>query len=203
MSASSFAFDGYKMKKKSIATHKPGGLLWRPMTSLARAIWGETMDSQAFTLTHVAISLIAILSGLVVAYGLLTAKKFEGWTLLFLVATVVTSVTGFFFHRDHILPSHIVGVISLLLLAGAIVARYSFRLRGSWRVVYVDCAVASLYLNVFVLIVQAFQKISFLHALAPTGSTEPAFVVVQGLVLVTFLVIGLRSVRRFRPRAFA
>lgn len=161
------------------------------------------MDSQAFTLTHVAISLIGILSGLAVVYGLLTAKKFEGWTFLFLITTVATSVTGFFFHRDHILPSQIVGVISLVLLAGAIIARYNFQMRGSWRVVYVDCAVASLYLNVFVLIVQAFLKIPFLHALAPTASTEPTFVVVQGLALVIFLVIGFRSVRRFRPRAFA
>jgi hypothetical protein len=157
----------------------------------------------AFTLAHVAISLIGILSGFVVVYGLLTAKKFEGWTALFLITTVATSVTGFFFHRDHILPSHIVGVISLLLLAGAIVALYNFHLRGSSRIVYVACAVASLYLNVFVLIVQSFQKIPFLHALAPTGTTEPAFVVAQGLALIAFLLIGFRSARRFRPRAFA
>ena len=157
------------------------------------------MDSQAFTLFHVAISLIAILSGLVVLYGLWTANRMREVTLLFLVTTLATSVTGFFFHRDHLLPSHVVGLISIALLAGAIAALYTFRLRGIWRVVYVDCAVAALYLNVFVLVVQAFQKIPVLHALAPKGS-EPPFAIVQVIVLLAFLVLGFLSARRFRPR---
>ena len=157
------------------------------------------MDSQAFTFFHVAISLIAILSGLMVLYGLLTAKRMRGMTLLFLVTTVATSVTGYFFHRDHIMPSHIVGGVSLLFLCAAIVALYTFRLRGVWRVVYVVSAVASLYLNVFVLVAQAFGKIAFLHALAPNGS-EPPFIIVQVIVLAAFVILGLAAVRRFRPR---
>jgi hypothetical protein len=161
------------------------------------------MDSPAFTLFHVAISLIAIFSGLVVMYGLLAARKLEGVTLLFLVTTVATSVTGFFFHRDHLLPSHVVGMISLVLLGGAIVALYSFHLRGAWRVVYVAGAVASLYLNVFVLIVQSFLKIPFLHALAPTQSSEPAFVAAQGVALLAFVAVGTIAMMCFRPLATA
>ena len=161
------------------------------------------MDSAAFTCIHVAISLVAILSGLVVMYGFLAARKLEGVTLLFLATTVATSFTGFFFHRDHLLPSHVVGMISLVLLCGAIAALYPFHLRGAWRVVYVAGAVASLYLNVFVLIVQSFQKIPFLHALAPTQSSEPAFVAAQGLALLSFVAVGTISIRRFRPLAAA
>jgi hypothetical protein len=97
------------------------------------------------------------------------------------------------------MPSHIVGAISLLFLCVAIVALYTFRLRGIWRVVYVVGAVASLYLNVFVLIVQAFGKVSFLHVLAPSGS-EPPFVIVQVIVLLAFVILGFAAVRRFRPR---
>jgi hypothetical protein len=155
------------------------------------------MDSPAFTFFHVAISLIAILSGFVVIYGFLAARKFEGVTLLFLVTTIATSVTGFFFHRDHLMPSHVVGAISLLLLVGAIVALYSFHARGAWRVVYVVGIVASFYLNVFVLIIQSFQKVPFLHALAPTQSSEPAFVAVQGVALVAFVTVGAISLMRF------
>src|SRR5690348_17592567 len=110
------------------------------------------MDSQAFTLFHVAISLIAIAAGLIVLYGLLTANRMAGMTLVFLVMTIATNVTGFFFHRDHLLPSHIVGIISLVVLALATFALYSGRLRGFWRPVYVIAAVVSLYLNVFVLV---------------------------------------------------
>jgi hypothetical protein len=161
------------------------------------------MDSPAFTFFHVAISLIAILSGLVVIYGFLAARKLEGVTLLFLATTIATSVTGFFFHRDHLLPSHIVGAISLLLLVGAIVALYSFHARGAWRVVYVVGIVASFYLNVFVLIIQSFQKVPFLHALAPTQSSEPAFVAVQGVALVAFVTVGAISLMRFRAPATA
>ena len=131
-----------------------------------------------------------------------SAKKLEGVTLLFLVTTVATSVTGFFFHRDHLLPSHVVGIISLVLLGAVIIALYGFHLRGVWRIVYVIGAVASLYFNVFVLIVQGFLKLPFLHALAPT-QTEPAFLAVQGLALLVFLAIGVLSFVRFRPLATA
>src|SRR5690349_14615147 len=128
------------------------------------------MDSPAFTLFHVAISLIAIVSGIAVMAGLVTGKKHENIALVFLVTTAATSVTGFFFHRDHILPSHIVGVISLVLLGGASLALYGFHLRGLWRIVYLAGVVVSFYLNVFVLIIQGFLKIPSLHAFAPTQS---------------------------------
>ena len=156
------------------------------------------MDSQSFTLFHVVISLVAIASGLVVMYGLLTANRMRAMTALFLVTTIATSATGYFFHRDHILPSHVVGAISLVLLAAACVALYGAHLRGRWRPVYVVSAVVALYLNVFVLVVQLFLKVPSLHVLAPKGS-EPPFVVVQGLVLLAFVVLAALAVRRFRP----
>jgi hypothetical protein len=156
------------------------------------------MDSQAFTLFHVAISLVAIASGLIVVYGLLNSNRMSGMTLLFIVTTIATSATGFFFHRDHILPSHIVGIISLVLLVPTVLALYIYHLRGFWRAVYAAGAVMGLYFNVFVLIVQSFLKIPSLHALAPQGS-EPAFAIAQGIVLVLFIVLGIFAVRKFRP----
>ena len=153
-----------------------------------------------FTLIHVLISLVGILSGLVVLYGLLTSQRMPTMTLVFLVTTVATSLTGFGFHRDHILPSHIVGVVSLLLLAVAILALYRFHLMGAWRWIYVATAVASLWLNVFVLIVQSFLKTAPLHALAPMGS-EPPFAATQGAGLVAFIVLGVLASRRFHPAA--
>ena len=112
--------------------------------------------------------------------------------------TVATSVTGFGFRRDQLLPSHIVGIISLVLLAVAILALYVYALRGAWRWVYVASAVASLYLNFFVLIVQAFLKVPALHALAPTQN-EPPFALVQGIALIAFIALGAVAVRRFHP----
>lgn len=158
------------------------------------------MDSQALTLFHVVISLIAIASGLIVLFGLLTASRMAGMTLVFLVTTIATSVTGFFFHRDHLLPSHIVGIISLVVLALTTFALYSGQLRGFWRSVYVIGAVISLYLNVFVLVAQSFLKVPALHALAPSGS-EPPFAIAQGIVLVAFIVLGVLAVKRFHPAA--
>ena len=155
------------------------------------------MDSPLFTSFHVAISLIAIVSGLIVLYGLLTARRMRAMTALFLVTTIATSATGYFFHRDHVLPSHIVGAISLIVLAAACVALYAFHLRGGWRRVYVVTAVLALYLNVFVLVVQLFLKVPSLHALAPNGS-EPPFVALQGVVLVAFVVLAVLALRRFR-----
>jgi hypothetical protein len=153
---------------------------------------------QPFTFTHVLISLVGIVSGFVVLFGLLTAKRLEGWTGLFLVATVATSVTGFGFPIDVILPSHIVGIISLVVLAIAIIARYAFHLSGFWRSVYVIGAGVALYLNVFVLIVQLFRKVPALNALAPTQS-EPPFALAQGAVLVVFVVLVIAAVIRFHP----
>ncbi|MGZ8811903.1 MAG: hypothetical protein ACXW29_12260 [Thermoanaerobaculia bacterium] len=143
------------------------------------------------------ISLVGIASGLVVLFGLLAGKRLDGWTVLFLVTTVATSVTGFGFPFDHSSPPHYVGMISLFVLAVAILARYTFRLAGAWRWTYVISAVIALYLNVFVGIVQAFQKIPALHAIAPKQS-EPPFQVTQVVVLVLFVVLAIMAARRFR-----
>ncbi len=156
------------------------------------------MDSQVFTLFHVATSLIAILSGLFVLYGLLTANRMGGTTLLFLTTTAATSVTGFLFHREHVLPAHVVGAIAVTVLLVTLPALYAFHLRGFWRVVYVIGALISLWLNVFVLIVQAIVKIPLLHGLVPQGS-EPPFAVVQGIALLLFVALGILAVKRFRP----
>src|SRR6202166_5475715 len=117
-------------------------------------VFGMTLST--FTLVHVVLSLVGIGSGLVVLFGLLAGKRLAGWTGLFLATTVATSVTGFGFPFDHFLPSHGVGILSLLVLAVAILALYSFHLAGAWRRIYVICAVIALYLNGFVLVVQAF-----------------------------------------------
>ena len=151
-----------------------------------------------FTLIHVLISLVGIVSGIVVAFAMLGSRRPGGWTVVFLATTVATSVTGFGFHREEVLPSHVVGVISLALLGVAIVALYVFALQRAWRWLYVVTAIASLYLNVFVLVVQSFQKAPALHALAPTQQ-EPPFVIVQALVLVGFVVLGIAAVKRFHP----
>jgi len=149
---------------------------------------------------HVLISLAGIGSGLVVLFGLFDARRLDGWTARFLATTVLTSVTGYFLPADRILPSHVVGAISLVLLAAATVARYPKALHGGWRTVYVAGAVASLYLNVFVLIVQLFRRVPVLEALAPT-QTESAFVVAQLLALTIFGAAGLLAVVRFREEA--
>jgi hypothetical protein len=156
------------------------------------------MDSQALTLFHVAISLVAIVSGLIVLYGLLNANRMAGMTILFLVTTFATSATGFLFHRDQLLPAHFVGIIALVVLALTTFALYNGRLRGLWRATYVVGAVISLYLNVFVLVAQLFLKVPALHALAPTGS-EPPFAIAQGIVLVIFIVLGVLALKRFHP----
>jgi hypothetical protein len=153
-----------------------------------------------FTLVHVLLSLIGIVSGFVVVFGLLAARRLDGWTALFLASTVATSVTGFGFPFHRLMPSHIVGIISLLVLAVAIVARYARHLAGPWRWIYVVGAVLSLYLNFFVLIVQAFQKVPALRAVAPTQS-EPPFVVAQVVALVMFVVFGIVGTIKFHPEA--
>jgi len=158
-------------------------------------IWG--MTESTFTTVHVVLSLVGIGAGLVVMFGLLTGKERRGWTPLFLAATVATSVTGFGFPFDHLLPSHKVGIISLVVLAAAILARNAFHLAGAWRRVYVICAALALYLNVFVGVVQAFQKVPALAALAPK-QTEPPFVVTQLVVLVLFIGLTIAAARRFR-----
>lgn len=153
----------------------------------------------AFTFVHVVISLIGILSGFVVVFGLFASKRLEGWTAIFLTSTVLTSVTGFFFPFHHLLPSHILGILSLVVLAIAIPARYSFHLAGPWRRTYVITAVIAFYFNFFVLIVQSFMKVPALHSLAPTGS-EPPFLIAQIVTLVAFFVLGSLAVIRFHER---
>jgi hypothetical protein len=147
---------------------------------------------------HVLLSLIGLVAGFVVLAGLLAAKREDGWTALFLVTTVLTSVTGFFLPAAHLLPSHIVGIISLVVLLVAIVTRYVTHLEGASRWLYAGSAVLALYLNFFVFIAQAFLKVPPLHALAPEGS-EPPFVVAQVVALIAFIALGLGAVRKFRP----
>jgi hypothetical protein len=155
------------------------------------------MTTEAFTLVHVVLSLVGILSGFVVAYGLLTAKRLGGWTAIFLATTVATSVTGFGFPFDHLLPSHKVGIISLFVLAVAIIARYAFHLAGAWRWIYVVSAMIALYLNVFVLIVQSFLKVPALKAIAPTQSELP-FLLTQLVVMALFVVLAIIAAKKFR-----
>jgi hypothetical protein len=156
------------------------------------------MSTASFTLFHVILSLIGIGSGLVVVVGMLAAKRLDGWTALFLATTVLTNVTGFLFHSAHFGPPHVIGLLSLLLLVLAILARYSYHMAGSWRWVYVVTAMLSLYFNVFVGVVQAFQKVPLLQPLAPTGS-EPPFAIAQGLVLLAFVVLTVFALKRFYP----
>jgi DMSO/TMAO reductase YedYZ heme-binding membrane subunit len=150
-----------------------------------------------FTIVHVLISLIGIGSGLVVLAGLLAGRRLDGWTALFLVSTVATSVTGFFFPFHGFTPAIAVGIISLLVLAVTSFARYGRRLAGAWRWVYVVTAMVALYLNVFVLIVQLFQKVPALKALAPTQS-EPPFLLTQLIVLALFVVLAVVAAIKFR-----
>ena len=158
------------------------------------------MSLATYTFLHVVISLVGIGSGLVVLFGLLRGKRLDRWTAVFLATTVATSVTGFGFPADHLLPSHVVGAISLVVLAVAIAARYAFHLRGAWRRVYVVTAALALYLNVFVGVVQSFLKVPALRALAPK-QTEPPFVVSQGVVLLVFVVLAVAAAVRFRAEA--
>jgi hypothetical protein len=155
------------------------------------------MFLKAYTLIHVLISLVAIASGFVVLYGLLTDKPFRGWTSLFLATTVATSVTGFFFPFHGFTPAYAVGAISMVVLAVAILARYTFHMSGAWRWIYVVSSMLALYFNVFVLVAQAFQKVPALKALAPTQS-EPPFLVTQLIVLTLFFVLTIIAAIRFR-----
>jgi hypothetical protein len=158
------------------------------------------MSLATFTVVHVAISLVAIAAGFVVLFGLLRAQRLDGWTALFLAASVLTSITGFMFPFEKITPGIILGVISLAVLAVTIPARYSFHLAGAWRGTYAIGATLALYLNVFVLVVQSFEKVPALHELAPTQS-EPPFAITQLLVLLAFIVLGTLAARRFRKAA--
>ena len=148
------------------------------------------------------LSLIGIVAGLVVALGMLGGKRLPVLTAVFLITTVLTSVTGFLFPFHQLLPSHVFGIISLIVLVPALAGVYGFKLEGAWRWIYVATALIALYLNVFVGVVQAFQKLSFLQPFAPTQS-EPPFLVAQLVVLAIFLVLGFLAMRRFHPQAAA
>jgi hypothetical protein len=158
------------------------------------------MSLETFTVVHVIISLIAILSGFVVVFGMLGGKPLNGLTGLFLTTTVLTSVTGFMFPFEKVTHGIILGIISMVVLAIAIAARYAFHMTGGWRSVYASLATGALYLNCFALVAQSFEKVPALHALAPTGS-EPPFLVAELVVLAGFVVLGTLATKRFRRAA--
>ncbi|MDB5531816.1 MAG: hypothetical protein JWO28_131 [Hyphomicrobiales bacterium] len=157
-----------------------------------------TLDLTAFGWFHSIISLVAIIAGIVVVKDLLASKADGPWSLLYFVTAVATSVTGFGFPFTQFLPSHGVGVLSLIILIAAILARYVFHYAGPWRWIYAVGVTLGEYFLVFVLIAQAFSKVNALHALAPTQS-EPPFAVAQLILLAIFVVLTIAAVRKFRP----
>jgi hypothetical protein len=156
------------------------------------------MSLPTFTLVHVLLSVIGIAAGLIVMERLLRNRVLGLSNTIFLVATILTSATGFLFPAKPFGPPHIIGVISLAILAVAALSLYFGNLIGAWRWIYVVCAVVALYFNVFVGVVQAFQKVGRLRLLAPT-QTEPPFAATQAIVLLFFLILGVIALRRFRP----
>ena len=156
------------------------------------------MILQIYTIIHTLISLIAIFTGIVVVFGMLAGAQLNGWTKWFLITAVATTVTGFFFPFHGFTPAIGLGIISLPFLALTIYARYSKRLGGAWRWIYAIDAVICLYFNLFVLVVQLFEKVPALHAMAPT-QTEPPFKFTQLVVLTLFVLLGIVAAIRFRP----
>jgi hypothetical protein len=152
-----------------------------------------------FTFLHVALSLIGIAAGAVWLLGAVKGVFLNRWNTIFLTTTIFTSASGYLFPFKGFTPTMVMGAVSLVCLAMAVLVLSVFDRKGGWRVVYLTSATIALYLNCFVLVIQAFLKIGPLHALAPTG-TEPAFVVVQGAVLVGFAALGVVAVRHTRPR---
>jgi hypothetical protein len=153
------------------------------------------LSTRSFTLIHVILSLITILARLAVFAEMVAAKRLDGSNVVFLATTILTSVTGFFFHSPFG-PAHVIGINSLVILAIALVALFCRRLAGAWRAIYVITSLLALYLSVFVCLIQAFQKVSLLQAPAPTPS-EPPFLAVQGIVVLAFLIFGFLALRRF------
>ena len=154
----------------------------------------------AFTTLHVVISLIAIVAGLIVMFGMLGTYHAGGLAAIFLILTILTSVTGFMFPFNGVTPAILVGILSCVLLAIACIALYAMKAAGPWRWIYVLTALVSLYLNVFVLVIQSFLKIPPLHEIAPGNPPAgPAFAVVQGVVLVFFVIMTIQVWRRYRP----
>jgi hypothetical protein len=158
------------------------------------------LSLENFTILHVIISLVAVASGLVVMFGMLGSQRMPALTGFFLVTTILTSVTGLMFPFTELLPSHVLSIISLVLLAIACFALYGRQVAGIWRPIYVVTALVSLYINVFVLVIQSFLKIPVLHALAPGNPPNATiFVIVQSIVLLLFAVAIFSVWRRFRP----
>jgi hypothetical protein len=161
------------------------------------------MSLSTFVQVHTIISLIAILAGVIVMFGMLGSKRPGGLTAIFLLLTILTSATGFLIPplvSDKLLPSHIIGALSLVLLLIACIALYAMKLSGSWRWIYAVTALLALYFNAFVLVIQSFLKIPALTAVAPGNPPSgPVFAVVQGVVLVFFVLMIIGAVRRFRP----
>ncbi len=160
------------------------------------------MSTATFTLLHVLISLLGIGSGFVVIFGLIAGKRLEVWTKLFLASTVLTSLTGFLFPIKGVTPGIVVGVLSLIVLAIAIIARYSRHMSGAWGWIYIVTTALALYFNTFVLVVQSFEKVAALKALAPTQK-EPPFLVAQVAVLILFIVLTAMSLKRFHGESAA
>ncbi|MGB7134979.1 MAG: hypothetical protein WBD46_06805 [Acidobacteriaceae bacterium] len=155
------------------------------------------MSLAAFTQLHVAISLIAIAAGFLVVFGMMASKRWPLLTAMFLITTAATSVTGFMFPFHGVTPGIVVGILSMVVLLFAAVALYGGHLAGGWRSTYIVTAIVALYLNFFVLIVQSFEKVPALHALAPTGKEMP-FKLAQLAALVVFVVLTILAMRKFR-----
>ncbi len=159
------------------------------------------MGMPPLTLVHVIISLIGIASGFIVMFGMFEAKRLDGWTAIFLVFTILTSVTGFvFFPFEKVTPGFILGILSLLVLAITVYARYPAKMAGRWRSAYVVTAILAQWFKVFVLVAQIFQKVPAAKALAPTPHA-PAFLITQTIVMVIFIVLIVMAVKKFRTAA--
>ena len=156
------------------------------------------LSLSTFTWIHTALSLVALIAGIFVVFGLIGGRRLDGWIALFLLTAVLTSVTGFGFPFDKFLPSHGVGIVSLVVLAISILAIYAFRVSGAWRWIFAVSAVIALYLDAFVAVAQAFLKIPALKALAPTQS-EPPFLIAQAVLLVVFVLLAIVAALKFHP----
>jgi hypothetical protein len=159
--------------------------------------WAHTSLMDILLPAHVLVSLIGIASGFVVLFGFFHANRLDGWTAIFMVTTAATSASGFLFPIHGLTPGIVVGIISLVVLAIATIARYACHMAGAWRKIYVITAMIALYLNCFVLVAQLFRRVPFLTAMAPTES-EPPFAVAQGVLLVAFVVLTIMAASRFR-----
>jgi hypothetical protein len=156
------------------------------------------MSLRMFTYLHVYISLIAIGAGFIVVYAMIAAKRVPLLTAVFLFMTALTSLTGFLFPFKGVTPAIVLGLLSLVVLVIAIIARRRAKTSGMGRGTYVISSILALYLNFFVLIVQSFQKIPSLHALAPT-QTELPFKLAQLITLIIVVAVTIVAIKKYRP----